>query len=63
MSITGRKYRGHHSGKPVERGPCGKLSYESDRQAKALHRRAKFRVRTYYCTTCNAVHVTNEEKS
>jgi len=62
MSIRGSKFRGHHTGKPAERGPCGLLCFESERHAKSTHRRAPFRLRTYYCTTCKAVHVTNEEK-
>ena len=41
---------------------CGKRCYHSERQARAAHRRASYRIRAYFCAICRAFHVTNSEK-
>ncbi len=41
---------------------CVKHPYPSAHAARVAHRRAGFRVRTYWCETCQAVHVANAEK-
>lgn len=41
---------------------CRKRSFSTVAAARAAHRHAGWRVKTYWCETCRAHHVTNVEK-
>lgn len=41
---------------------CMKRSFSNSSDARRAHRRASWRIRTYWCEECRALHVTNDEK-
>jgi hypothetical protein len=42
---------------------CTKRGYGSVHALRMAHRRASWRVRAYFCETCQAFHATNHEKA
>lgn len=46
----------------IAKDGCGKRCFTSVKAARAAHKRARFRVRIYFCLACCAWHATNQDK-